>query len=413
MIQKMRIRFVILSMSALLAVLLLILSAINITNYTGIVAEADRFLTAMAQTPGPYARGSIPDDKPKKGAFSGLLPNQTHFDRFFYVVLDENGTVLEAVVPISPSVDTEDASDLGVQAFLKQSNSGFVSAYRFCKQQDGGAIRILFLDCGRELESFLRFLLASILLSGAGLLLVFAVVVYFSGRIVRPLAESYEKQKRFITDAGHEIKTPLTVLQADADILEMELGSNEWLTDMRSQLKHLSALTNDLVSLARMEEGETSLHLLETPVSDVISEAAESFRSLAQAQGKSLAVCVEPMLSMAADEKSIRQLVGILLDNALKYSPEGSEIALNFSKQSRQLKLTVTNASSAPLPKGNPDVLFERFYRVDSSRNSQTGGHGIGLSIAKAIVTAHGGRIHAATIADTALQISAQFPLKP
>ncbi|MCI6957920.1 MAG: ATP-binding protein [Clostridiales bacterium] len=238
------------------------------------------------------------------------------------------------------------------------------------------------------------------------------MVVYCSGRIVRPFAESYEKQKRFITDAGHEIKTPLTVLQADADILEMELGSNEWLSDMQGQIKHLSALTNDLVSLARMEEGETSLHLLEIPVSDVISEAAESFRSLAQAQGKTLAVRVEPMLSMAADEKSIRQLIGILLDNALKYSPEGSEITLNFSKQARQLKLTVTNTSSAPLPGENPDILFERFYRVDSSRNSQTGGHGIGLSIAKAIVTAHGGKIHAATIADTALQITAQFPQK-
>lgn len=287
-----------------------------------------------------------------------------------------------------------------------------MSVYRFCKQQDSGAVRILFLDCGRELESFRRFLLASILLSGAGFLLVFAVVVYCSGRIVRPFAESYEKQKRFITDAGHEIKTPLTVLQADADILEMELGSNEWLSDMQGQIKHLSALTNDLVSLARMEEGETALHLLEIPVSDVISEAAESFRSLAQAQGKTLAVRVEPMLSMAADEKSIRQLIGILLDNALKYSPEGSEITLNFSKQARQLKLTVTNTSSAPLPGENPDILFERFYRVDSSRNSQTGGHGIGLSIAKAIVTAHGGKIHAATIADTALQITAQFPQK-
>lgn len=306
----------------------------------------------------------------------------------------------------------EDAAALGVQAFSKNSDFGFVSVYRFCKQQDSGAVRILFLDCGRELESFRRFLLASILLSGAGFLLVFAVVVYCSGRIVRPFAESYEKQKRFITDVGHEIKTPLTVLQADADILEMELGSNEWLSDMRGQIKHLSALTNDLVSLARMEEGETALHLLEIPVSDVISEAAESFRSLAQAQGKTLAVRVEPMLSMAADEKSIRQLIGILLDNALKYSPEGSEITLNFSKQARQLKLTVTNTSSAPLPGENPDILFERFYRVDSSRNSQTGGHGIGLSIAKAIVTAHGGKIHAATIADTALQITAQFPQK-
>ena len=412
MIQKMRNRFVILSMSALLAVLLLILGAINITNYTGIVAEADRFLSALVETPGPYARGSIPDGKPKKGSFSRWIPEQTHFDRFFYVVLDEDGTVLKTDIPISPSVDTEDAAALGVQAFSKNSDFGFVSVYRFCKQQDSGSVRILFLDCGRELESFRRFLLASILLSGAGFLLVFAVVVYCSGRIVRPFAESYEKQKRFITDAGHEIKTPLTVLQADADILEMELGSNEWLSDMRGQIKHLSALTNDLVSLARMEEGETALHLLEIPVSDVISEAAESFRSLAQAQGKTLAVRVESMLSMAADEKSIRQLIGILLDNALKYSPEGSEITLNFSKQARQLKLTVTNTSSAPLPGERPDILFERFYRVDSSRNSQTGGHGIGLSIAKAIVTAHGGKIHAATIADTALQITAQFPQK-
>ena len=411
MIQKMRIRFVILTMTALLAVLLLILGGINIANYSGIVSDADRFLSDLSDIQGPAIRGG-PDSKPRKTSFTHLVPDQNHYDRFFYVVLGSDGAVLEVGVPTNPSINTDDASTLGIQAFSGKNSSGFLGIYRFLKQLEGDSTRILFLDCGRELESFRRFLLASILLSGAGSLLVLAVVVYFSGRIVRPFAQTYEKQKRFITDAGHGIKTPLTVLQADTDILEMELGSNEWLTDMRGQLKHLSSLTNDLVSLARMEEGESSLSLLEIPISDVVYEAAESFRTLARSQGKELDLSVEPMLSMVADEKSVRQLVGILLDNALKYSPENSKISLNLSRQSRQIRLSVANTSSVPLPEDNADILFERFFRVDTSRNSQTGGHGIGLSIAKAIVTAHGGKIRAAVADGTGLQITTLFPQK-
>ena len=411
MIQKMRIRFVILTMTALLAVLLLILGGINIANYSSIASDADRLLYDLSDIQGPAFRGG-PDSKPRKTSFTHLVPEQNHYDRFFYVVLGSDGAVLEVRVPTNPSINTDAASTLGTQAFSGKNSTGFLGIYRFLKQLEGDSTRILFLDCGRELESFRRFLLASILLSGAGSLLVLAVVVYFSGRIVRPFAQTYEKQKRFITDAGHEIKTPLTVLQADTDILEMELGSNEWLTDMRGQLKHLSSLTNDLVSLARMEEGESSLSLLEIPISDVVYEAAESFRTLARSQGKELDLSVEPMLSMVADEKSVRQLVGILLDNALKYSPENSKISLNLSRQPRQIRLSVANPSSVPLPEDNADILFERFYRVDTSRNSQTGGHGIGLSIAKAIVTAHGGKIRAAVADGTGLQITTLFPQK-
>ena len=135
-------------------------------------------------------------------------------------------------------------------------------------------------------------------------------------------AESYEKQKQFITDAGHEIKTPLTIIQADADVLEMELGENEWLADIQNNVRRLTDLTNDLVSLARMEEGGTPLELVEMPLSDVVTETAQTFHTLAQAQNKELGLAVEPMLSMDADEKAISKLVGILMDNALKYSPE-------------------------------------------------------------------------------------------
>lgn len=202
----------------------------------------------------------------------------------------------------------------------------------------------------------------------------------------------------------------LTIIQADADVLEMELGENEWLADIQSNVRRLTDLTNDLVSLARMEEGGTPLELVEIPLSDVVTETAQTFHTLAQAQNKELRIHAEPMLSMDADEKAITKLVGILLDNALKYSPERTPISLVLEKQGKQIKLSVENVSAVPLPEGNLDRLFERFYRADPSRNSQTGGHGIGLSIARAIVSAHNGQIHAFQPSPGSLRITATLP---
>lgn len=202
----------------------------------------------------------------------------------------------------------------------------------------------------------------------------------------------------------------LTIIQADADVLEMELGENEWLADIQSNVRRLTDLTNDLVSLARMEEGGTPLELVEIPLSDVVTETAQTFHTLAQTQNKELNIAVEPMLSMEADEKAISKLVGILMENALKYSPEGTPISLRLEKQGKQIKLSVENVSAVPLPEGNLDRLFERFYRTDPSRNSQTGGHGIGLSIASAIVSAHNGQIHASQPSPGSLRITVTLP---
>lgn len=410
MIQKLRIRFIILSMSTLLAVLLVILGGINIANYSGIVSEADRTLSALSEPPDRFSKNKSPLGKEATELFGRFSSEDRNTNRFFSVILTLDGNVLETDLQSETIMDPAEAADLAVKVSSKSAGSGFIGIYRFCKQSGSNGIRILFLDCGREIASFRRFLMTSIFLSALGLLLIFGIVVYFSGRIVRPFAESYEKQKQFITDAGHEIKTPLAIIQADADVLEMELGENEWLTDIQAHIKQLSGLTNDLVSLARMEEGGSPLQILEIPISDLISEAGESFQSLAQTHKKDLQLFIEPMLSMEADEKAMRQLVSILLDNALKYSPEGGSIRLSVSKQSKQLKLTVSNTSSVPLPKEDLDRLFERFYRADPSRNSQTGGHGIGLSIARAIAAAHGGQIHASITEHNTLQITVTLP---
>jgi len=191
----------------------------------------------------------------------------------------------------------------------------------------------------------------------------------------------------------------------------MEYGENEWLEGIQAQVKRLAGLTNDLVYLSRMEETEEKLQMIEFPFSDVVSETAQTFQGIAQATGKQFQCRVEPMLSLNGNEKSIRQLVNILLDNAMKYSPEGGKVVLSAERQGRYIQLSVWNNTIVAVEKQHLSHIFERFYRLDSSRSTQTGGYGIGLSIAKAIVTAHNGKISATTQDGMALQIHVQLPI--
>lgn len=236
------------------------------------------------------------------------------------------------------------------------------------------------------------------------------LLLLLSKRIVRPVAESYEKQKQFITDAGHELKTPLTIIGADADLAEMEWGENQWIQDIRRQTQRLTELTQDLIYLSRMEEEGLSLQSIDFPLSDVAEEMAHSFLPLAQNQGKRLEIAVQPMLSFRGDEKSIRQLCSILLDNALKYSPQEGELLFRLEKQGKNILLSVSNTTSQPIKKEELCHLFDRFYRTDPSHNSQTGGYGLGLSIARSIVTAHKGKIRAESPQESVLTIQVTLP---
>ena len=236
------------------------------------------------------------------------------------------------------------------------------------------------------------------------------LLLLLSKRIVRPVAESYEKQKQFITDAGHELKTPLTIIGADADLAEMEWGENQWIQDIRRQTQRLTELTQDLIYLSRMEEEGLSLQSIDFPLSDVAEEMAHSFLPLAQNQGKRLEIAVQPMLSFRGDEKSIRQLCSILLDNALKYSPQEGKLLFRLEKQGKNILLSVSNTTSQPIKKEELCHLFDRFYRTDPSRNSQTGGYGLGLSIARSIVTAHKGKSRAESPQESVLTIQVTLP---
>ena len=332
--------------------------------------------------------------------------------RFFTVSVNDAGDVLTVDTGKIAAVDMEDAVEYAQEALESGKERGFLDDYRWLRAETEGGALLLFLDCGRNLDTFRSFLLTSLAVSALGLLAVFLLILAFSGRVVRPVAESYEKQKRFITDAGHEIKTPLAIIEADADVLEMELeGESEWLSDIRLQTRRLTDLTNDLVYLSRMEERADGAPFVDFPLSDVVDETAQSFHSRAMQKRQTFTGEIERDLTLHGDEKAIRQLVSILLDNAVKYAPEDGVIRLRLARQGKFAALSVWNTTATPIPRESLDKLFDRFYRTDPSRSSETGGHGIGLSIAKAVVGAHRGKISAETDDGQSLRITALLPL--
>ena len=188
------------------------------------------------------------------------------------------------------------------------------------------------------------------------------------------------------------------MINADCDVLEMENAGNEWIADIRKQTERLTGLTGRLIYLAKTEEGsKQKMTMIDFPLSDCISEEVESFKGLARASGKTITSEIADGLSYNGDQRAIEELVSILMDNAVKYSPEGGNIEVSLHKQGSKIIFRVYNDTKEPVPADVIKHMFDRFYRADSSRNSETGGYGIGLSIAKGITGFHGGKINAAS----------------
>ena len=405
MIRKLKIKFILLSALSLFVLLAAVVAGMNLLNYRSVVNEADEVLSLLSRNKGKFPDldfgltvnfdrwGGLDKRFPQ-----GISPELPYESRYFSVLFSPSSQILLVETDRITAVSAEQAVAYGVEVLQTGDERGFLDSFRYIKTDEGTTTRITFLDCGRRLDAFHNFLTISILMAAVGFVIVFLVIAFFAGKFIHPIAESHEKQKRFITDAGHEIKTPLTIINANVDLLEMEIGKNECLQDIQQQIKRLTTLTNDLVYLARMEEAEHSLPMIEFPVSEVVEETAAPFKTLAQVQEKTFQCEVQPLLSMRGNDKAISQLVSVLMDNALKYAPAGGSVSLHFARKNKALLLTVSNTTENAVPPEALSRVFDRFYRTDPSRNSETGGHGIGLSLAKAIVTSHGGKISAETL---------------
>ncbi len=400
MIRKLQNKFILISMLSMLLVLTIIMASINIINYQKVVQDAENVLHILSENNGEFPRNHPPkaDNPPvpkePRPYSSHMSPEMPYETRYFSVLISNDGSVLSANIEKVAAIDSKDASAYALRIWKQRKLSGFLSSYRYLKKSVPNGTLIIFVDCRRSLATFGTFLFSSILVSLLGLFSVFVLVFFFSRLVMKPVSESYEKQRRFITDAGHEIKTPLTIIDANREILEMEYGENEWSKSIGRQTLRLAELTNSLIYLSRMEESKKNLNYTDFSISDLASETADSFQVLADTQEKHFSTKITPLLSYYGDEDSIRRLFSILLDNAMKYSPPQGSIHVTLDKRGKNIRFMVYNTAKSISPESLPR-LFDRFYRTDESRNFETGGYGIGLSIARAVTQAHKGKISA------------------
>ena len=369
-------------------VIFIIVGSINVFEYVNILENADTTLASVIGDPSraPNLLNKIPGHK-------YIFPHGFKYDGGYFTVVFKSGSEPTVNNEKNTLISESNAITLAKNAIAKGKSQGFTGKYRYMISSKGSTTTVAILDCTNQLTDARSVLVVSVFICLISMLGVSLIIWGLSENIVRPISEGYEKQKRFITDAGHDIKTPLTVINADAELLEMEIGEdNEWLIDIKKQTERLATLTADLIYLSRMEEKQIALHA-DFPLSEIAEEVVSSFSAPAITKHIFLNSYVEPALYYHGHADSIRKLITLLLDNAIKYSPEGGTVYFSLQKQGRTITIKVSN--QAPnLGVKAVEHMFDRFYRSDLSRSSN-GGFGIGLSVAKAIVSSHKGRIYA------------------
>ena len=394
MINRLRRRFILITMSSVTLVIVLLSFSVNIINFISTNSDLEDMLEIIYEN-----QGAVPD-LPRGGKPDGMrgvpiTPETPYSTRYFVIRFNEDGRLWDADMRHIAAVTEKDADTYLSIALDHGEGFGYSGSYKyFVVAEGGGELTAIFLECQKELHSVRMFALVSVLVVVVCIVLVYILVFFFSKRAIDPVVKSVEKQKQFITDASHELKTPLTVITTSLKVLEMEVGEQKWISKAQAQTEKMSELVNDLVVLSRLDEEKPALRLGDFNISEAVTETAESFRDFAAAQGHTLELEVPPGLTYRGDEYAVRQLVSILLENAVKYSDEGGEIRLGLERAKRGVVLKTVNACTGMDP-AELDRLFDRFYRVEKSRSKQTGGFGVGLSIARSIAEAHKGSIKA------------------
>lgn len=411
MIKKLRTRFIRIAMSSVAVVLLLLTAILNTANYIANDHDLTRTLTLIADN-----RGTIPDSMPgtppsmsaaedgetppekpegdearRGGPFTKETPFST---RYFVLLTDESGYVTESDLSHIAAVTDGDTDDFAAAALRHGTGDGYYNGYKFRVTESGGGYSIIFVDAFQQLRSVKQVALWSLAADTFCLALVYLLVVLLSRRAIDPVVRGAEQQKQFVTDASHELKTPITVIATCLSVLEMEVGKQKWIDKAKGQTERLKELVNSLVTLSRMDEETSPLHMVDFPVSEAVEETASSFADYAASQGHTLALDIQPGLTYRGDEYAVRQLTSLLLDNAVKYAAPGGDIRFSLEKAKRGVVLRCENPCEnwETLETGK---LFDRFYRADTSRGGEATGFGIGLSVARSIAEGHRGWIKA------------------
>lgn len=399
MIRKLQKKFIMITMVSLFLVVLILIGSINAINIYQMNHKIDGALKILSENQGTFPK--YENNKPPRGKFEfGFQVNEeTPFEtRYFTVKLSTAGEASEIDTSHIRAISSDNAREYAEKAFNRRYTKGFLGVYKYSIVEQNNGYLVVFIDCSNSIQTMTVFLSISIAVALVTLVLMFVLISVFSRKAITPIIESMEKQKQFITDAGHEIKTPLAIISANADVLELTGGGNEWIASIRNQVVRLDKLVKNLLMLSRMDEGGVKTGFAEFDISRTVKETAEAFKAVAETQKKSFSLEVQEGLKLYGNESSIQQLVSTLVDNALKYSNTGGRIMVSLAPYKKGIKLEVFNTTDLEkeaLTKEKLNKLFDRFYRADASRARETGGYGIGLSVARSIAELHHGKITA------------------
>lgn len=395
MMRRLQAQIVIVCALAIFAVLGTIIGVSEHATYGSMVRSADAIIDVIAGNGGTMPKD--PDAFRSVGISDRQYAEAPYESRWFVVTDDDIASADDANVDTSSivRVDDDTAREYARRAAGSGEERGFIDGFRYRVTEDaGGGTMVVFLDRGRQIATFDENLHNVEVAAMCGALAILVVVGTASRRIISPIFESQEKQRRFVSDAGHDIKTPLSVISADAEVLALEVGESEWIDDIRRQVGVLTRLTNDLMFLSRMDSDIRNAPRAEVDMTEVVRDQVSSFSTVAHVDGKEIEGRIDDGVTLWAEPKSMRQLASVLIDNAVKYSSDEAPIEVSLSGDRRQVRLSVSNACE-PGKLTHVDKWFDRFYQEDASRTAGRGGFGIGLSMAQAIVTGHRGRIEA------------------
>ena len=405
MFKSLRKKFIATAVGSVAVVIAILAIALNFINFNKLEERIDTTLLDASRS---QALIKIFAEDGDDLVITKNSSSATEYNGFSIAKVDNNGRIIKAYRDDSLIADQDTLQSKVIEALEKGKTSGFIGSYRFLKVETNVGNLILFLNCQRELDSYESFVKNSVLISIGVILSVLVLIILISKKVIAPIQETYLKQKQFITGASHELKTPLAIISSNADVLEMMNGDSKWTTNIHNQVDRLTSLVNSLVVFSRMEEKDT-VERTSFDLTETLKSRIEDFDELANFQKKYIVTDIDENLNYYGEKDSIIQLMDILLENAIKYAPEDSDILVKLNKNRKYATLKVSN--KANVEKGDLSKVFDRFYRLDESRNSAIKGYGIGLSMAQLIAEKHKEAIRAYAPENGIFNIEIRFTL--
>ena len=439
MIKTLQKRFIITAMIAVTVLLVVLLGGLSVINAWSSIQEEKQLLASIMQMEvegrkeAPKPGGDMPDGIPPEGSppegehpeggippkeesvkprgFLTLAPSENdRMSAVYFTVTVKNGEPVSADVSRISSVNEEEAFAYAASTVKGGCGSGRVDSFLYSsKERADGSVIYVFLDHTSVKNSIVRVTVLSALAGAAGWLLMLLLVFFLSRRAIRPIAENMERQRQFVTDAGHELKTPLAIIQANTEAMELITGETKWSRNIRGQVSRLTDLTGNLLTMTRSEELLDKRSLLPLDLSELTEQTLASFAPSMEAKELELTSSIEKGLTVKGDKSQLTTLLSILFDNAVKYTPEGGNIRLTLNSGGEKLRLRLEN-ECASLPDCPADRLFDRFFRGDAARTQKGGGFGIGLSSARSIARQHKGSLTAEYVGENRIAFLLTVP---